>query len=197
MKTIQFDKMQGTGNDYLYVDARNETIENPELLAVKISDRHFGVGSDGLVLIMNSVMADFKMRMFNADAGEGKMCGNAIRCVAKYLYDNMRPTPLEIICYHCRQSAEKALKAFLIHSKIKPEKTHDLESLRNECIKINESFVELEDECLRLNRYSSQPRYPMTIELTETDTNLALKYCKKISGFVKGKITEPDKRQPG
>ena len=87
MKTIRFDKMQGTGNDYIYVDARNEAIENPDRLAVKISDRHFGVGSDGLVLIMNSAVADFRMRMFNADGSESAMCGNASRCVGKYVYE--------------------------------------------------------------------------------------------------------------
>ena len=87
MRTICFDKMQGTGNDYVYVDVRNEAIENPELLAVKISDHHFGVGSDGLVLIMNSAAADFRMRMFNADGSESAMCGNAARCVGKYVYE--------------------------------------------------------------------------------------------------------------
>ena len=87
MKTIQFDKMQGIGNDYVYVDANKEVIEDPELLAVKISDRHFGVGSDGLVLIMNSDIADFRMRMFNADGSESAMCGNASRCVGKYIYE--------------------------------------------------------------------------------------------------------------
>ena len=87
MKTIQFDKMQGAGNDYVYVDASKNSIENPELLAIKISDRHFGVGSDGLVLIMPSEIADFRMRMFNADGSESAMCGNASRCVGKYIYE--------------------------------------------------------------------------------------------------------------
>lgn len=87
MKTILFDKMQGAGNDYIYVDARNVTIENPKTLAIKISDRHFGVGSDGLVLIMNSTVADFRMRMFNADGSESAMCGNASRCVGRYVYE--------------------------------------------------------------------------------------------------------------
>jgi diaminopimelate epimerase len=87
MQTIQFDKMQGAGNDYVYVDARIHPIEDPQSLAVKISDRHFGVGSDGLVMIMNSRIADFRMRMFNADGSESGMCGNASRCVGKYLYD--------------------------------------------------------------------------------------------------------------
>ena len=87
MKSIQFDKMQATGNAYLYLDARNEVVENPELLAVKMSDYNFGVGADGLVLILNSAVADFRMRMFNADGSEAAMCGNAARCVGKYVYE--------------------------------------------------------------------------------------------------------------
>jgi HEPN domain-containing protein len=107
---------------------------------------------------------------------------------ARYLYDNMRPIPLEIVCYHCQQSAEKALKAFLIHSKIKPEKTHDLESLRDNCAEIENSFNEIIEMCERLNDYASQPRYPFEIEITDDDTLLALHDSEKINGFVKSKI---------
>ena len=82
-----FCKMHGIGNDYLYFDCFNESFENPEQAAVKLSDRHFSVGGDGIVLICPSELADAKMRMFNADGSEGKMCGNAIRCVGKYLYE--------------------------------------------------------------------------------------------------------------
>ncbi len=86
---MKFHKMHGAGNDYIYVDARKgrEVIENPSELSKLISDRHFGVGSDGLVLIMDSDIADFRMRMFNADGSEAGMCGNASRCVGKYLYE--------------------------------------------------------------------------------------------------------------
>ncbi len=84
---MKFTKMQGAGNDYIYVDCFKETVENPQETAIKISDRHFGVGSDGLILIYPSKVADFKMTMYNADGSEGKMCGNGIRCVAKYVYD--------------------------------------------------------------------------------------------------------------
>ncbi len=87
MTTIQFDKMHGAGNDYVYINACNVEIQDPESLAIKISDRHFGVGSDGLVLIMNSEVADFRMRMFNADGSEAGMCGNASRCVGRYIYE--------------------------------------------------------------------------------------------------------------
>jgi len=108
---------------------------------------------------------------------------------AKYLYENMRPIPLEIVCYLCQQSAEKALKAFLIYSRIKPERTHDLESLRDKCEDIDASFNDIIEKCERLNDYSSQPRYPFEIEITDDDTLLALKDSKKISEFVKGKIS--------
>ena len=81
--------MHGAGNDYIYVDARKnkERIDNPSDLSIRISDRHFGVGSDGLVMIMDSEVADFRMRMFNADGSEAGMCGNASRCVGKYVYE--------------------------------------------------------------------------------------------------------------
>lgn len=84
---INFTKMHGIGNDYVYVDGFKETIKNPNAFSEYISDRHFGIGSDGLVMILPSDRADFKMRMFNADGSEGKMCGNAIRCVGKYVYE--------------------------------------------------------------------------------------------------------------
>ena len=88
---MRFTKMHGIGNDYVYINGFKEILPvSPEELAVKVSDRHFGIGGDGLVLILppNSEQADAQMRMFNADGSEGKMCGNAIRCVAKFLYDH-------------------------------------------------------------------------------------------------------------
>jgi len=86
---MRFTKMQGLGNDYVYVNALEEDIERGELpaLARKISDRHFGVGSDGLVLILGSDRADFRMKMLNSNGSEAEMCGNAIRCVARYVYE--------------------------------------------------------------------------------------------------------------
>ena len=83
----KFYKMQGIGNDYIYFDCLETPFEDPSAAAVRLSDRHFGIGGDGIVLICPSAVADAKMRMFNADGSEGKMCGNAIRCVGKYLYD--------------------------------------------------------------------------------------------------------------
>lgn len=85
---MRFTKMQGAGNDYIYVNCFEEKVEEPEKTAVFVSDRHFGIGSDGLVLICPSETADVRMRMFNADGSEGAMCGNAIRCVGKYVYDH-------------------------------------------------------------------------------------------------------------
>jgi diaminopimelate epimerase len=84
---LKFTKMQGIGNDYVYVNCFEENIENPPELSIAISDRHFGVGSDGLIMIMPSPVADARMRIFNADGSEAQMCGNGIRCVAKYLYE--------------------------------------------------------------------------------------------------------------
>ena len=84
---MNFTQMQGIGNDYVYVNCLQETIENPSELAKKISDRHYGVGSDGLIMINPSDKADFEMEMYNADGSRGEMCGNGIRCVAKYVYD--------------------------------------------------------------------------------------------------------------
>ena len=85
---MRFTKMQGAGNDYVYVNCMEQEIPDAPALAVKISDRHFGVGSDGLILIRPSDAADFTMEMYNADGSRGKMCGNGIRCVGKYVYDH-------------------------------------------------------------------------------------------------------------
>src|SRR5260221_8172955 len=84
-----FTKMHGIGNDYIYVDCITDPLKvDAHQLAIKISDRHFGVGADGLILICTSERADARMRMFNADGSESEMCGNGIRCVAKYVYDH-------------------------------------------------------------------------------------------------------------
>lgn len=85
---MKFTKMHGLGNDYIYINAIDENISNPEQLAVKMSKKHYGVGSDGLILIKQSDIADFKMDIYNADGSRAEMCGNGIRCVAKYVFDN-------------------------------------------------------------------------------------------------------------
>lgn len=85
---MKFTKMHGIGNDYVYVDCFSETVEDPARMAELLSNRHFGIGSDGLILIKPSETADFKMEMYNADGSRGAMCGNGIRCLAKYVYDH-------------------------------------------------------------------------------------------------------------
>ena len=84
---MKFTKMHGLGNDYVYVNCFEEKIDNPPAVARFVSDRHFGIGSDGLIMINPSKKADFEMEMYNADGSRGEMCGNGIRCVAKYVYD--------------------------------------------------------------------------------------------------------------
>lgn len=94
---MHFSKMQGTGNDYIYLNGFEEKIENPEILARRMSDRHFGIGSDGLVIIGPGEQADFSMRMYNSDGSVGKMCGNAARCVGKYVYEKGLTRKTEIV----------------------------------------------------------------------------------------------------
>jgi len=93
---MKFTKMQGAGNDYVYVDCFTEKLDDPAAVAIKVSNRNFGIGSDGLILIMPSEVADVRMRMFNSDGSESEMCGNGIRCVAKYAFDHGIVTKKEI-----------------------------------------------------------------------------------------------------
>lgn len=86
---LKFTKMHGIGNDYVYINAITQKIDDPNALAKKLSDRRFSIGGDGVILICPSDVADAKMRMFNADGSEGMMCGNGVRCVGKYVYDNL------------------------------------------------------------------------------------------------------------
>ena len=85
---IKFTKMHGCGNDYIYINCFNQNVDDPEKLSMNLSDRRYGIGGDGIILICPSDVACAKMRIFNKDGSEGKMCGNGIRCVAKYLYDS-------------------------------------------------------------------------------------------------------------
>lgn len=94
--SMKFTKMHGTGNDYIYVNGFEERIENPSEFAIKYSDRHKGIGSDGLVIILPSEVCDFRMQMFNADGSEAEMCGNASRCIGKYVYDKGLTSKTEI-----------------------------------------------------------------------------------------------------
>jgi diaminopimelate epimerase len=114
---MKFTKMHGLGNDYIYMNCFDEGIENPGDLAVRLSDRHKGIGSDGLVLIMPSAGCDFRMRMFNADGTEAQMCGNASRCVAKYVYDNGMTDHTEITLETL--AGTRQLRLFLEDGKVK------------------------------------------------------------------------------
>ncbi|WP_028242412.1 diaminopimelate epimerase [Pseudobutyrivibrio ruminis] len=93
---MRFTKMHGCGNDYVYVNLFEEKVENPAEVSIKVSDRHFGIGSDGLITIGPSDKADFRMHIYNADGSEAEMCGNGIRCVAKYVYDHHLTDKTEI-----------------------------------------------------------------------------------------------------
>lgn len=93
---MKFTKMHGCGNDYVYVNLFEENIDDPATVSIAVSDRHFGIGSDGLITIGPSDVADFRMRIYNADGSEAEMCGNGIRCVAKYVYDHKMTEKTEI-----------------------------------------------------------------------------------------------------
>ncbi|MCI7105332.1 MAG: diaminopimelate epimerase [Lachnobacterium sp.] len=93
---MKFTKMHGCGNDYVYVNLFEEQIGDPAKVSIAVSDRHFGIGSDGLITIGPSEIADFRMRIYNADGSEAEMCGNGIRCVAKYVYDHKLTDKTEI-----------------------------------------------------------------------------------------------------
>lgn len=113
---MKFTKMHGAGNDYVYIDCFQEKITNPSEIAIKVSDRHKGIGSDGLVLIMPSETCDFRMRMFNMDGSEAQMCGNATRCVGKYVYDKGY-TQKQIITLETLAGV-KVLELFPVNGKI-------------------------------------------------------------------------------
>ena len=114
---MKFTKMQGIGNDYVYVNCFKEKVEDPREAAIKVSDRHFGIGSDGLILIKPSEVADFQMDMYNADGSRGAMCGNGIRCVAKYVYD-FKLTDKDVITVETL-SGIKTLKLNVENGKVK------------------------------------------------------------------------------
>ncbi|MDR0725586.1 MAG: diaminopimelate epimerase [Prevotellaceae bacterium] len=113
---VKFVKMHGTGNDYVYIDCFEQNVDNPQELAIEVSDRHKGIGSDGLILVMPSMFCDFRMRMFNADGSEAQMCGNGSRCVGKFVYDkgytNKKKITLETL------AGIKTLELFIVDGKV-------------------------------------------------------------------------------
>ena len=114
---MKFTKMHGIGNDYVYVNGFNETIADPARVAREVSDRHFGIGADGLILILPSKHADVRMRMFNADGSEAEMCGNGVRCVAKYAYEHgiARKNPLRVETGNGVLNLELHIEAARVH----------------------------------------------------------------------------------
>jgi diaminopimelate epimerase len=121
--------MHGLGNDYVYIDCFREKVENPHELAVKVSDRHRGIGSDGLILIMPSDTCDFRMRMFNADGSEARMCGNGARCVGKYVYDEGYTCKEEITLE--TKAGVKTLQLFPLNGKVEKVRVDMGEPLLN------------------------------------------------------------------
>lgn len=113
---LNFTKMHGCGNDYIYVNGFEHKLKNPGETAIKLSRRHFSIGADGLIMICPSDIADAKMKMYNADGSEGKMCGNGVRCVAKYVYDSgiCRSNPLKIETL----SGIKTVRLFIENGKV-------------------------------------------------------------------------------
>ncbi len=110
---MRFTKMHGCGNDYVYIDGWEETVADPAATAVAVSDRHFGIGGDGLILVLPDEDADVRMRMFNADGSEAQMCGNGIRCVAKYAWDHgrSRANPMRVATGAGTKTLDLALDA--------------------------------------------------------------------------------------
>lgn len=121
---MKFTKMHGTGNDYIYINGFVEQIDNPAEFAIRYSDRHKGIGSDGLVLILPSAYCDFRMRMFNTDGSESEMCGNASRCIGKFVYDKGLTTKTEITLETL--AGTKKLKLFLGADKLVEKVTVDM-----------------------------------------------------------------------
>ena len=147
---VNFTKMHGCGNDYIYINCFDKTIDNPEMLAILMSERHFSVGSDGLVLIERSNVADAKMRMFNIDGSEGKMCGNAIRCIGKFLYDNQMVLKNEIDIETL--SGIKHLKLFIESGKVvKVSVDMGYAKFDPELIPITKNYAMIDEECIIKN----------------------------------------------
>jgi len=121
---MKFTKMHGIGNDYIYINGFQEQIENPGELAIQMSDRHKGIGSDGLVLILPSEQCDFRMQMFNADGSEAEMCGNAARCIGKYVFDKKLTDKTSLTLETL--SGTKKLKLFFGEDKLVESVTVDM-----------------------------------------------------------------------
>lgn len=164
---MKFTKMHGIGNDYVYVDGSKEKPENPAAVARFVSDRHFGIGSDGLILIHRSSKADFEMEMYNADGSRGKMCGNGIRCVGKYVSDHHLTDKEEITVETL--AGVKRLKLFKENGKVNLVRV-DMEApiLRPEDIPVDVLSGGIRtDRAGEADRLSEEPVLEAEIPLTE------------------------------
>lgn len=137
---MKFTKMHGTGNDYIYINCFVENVQNPVEFAIKYSDRHKGIGSDGLVMIMPSDTCDFRMRMFNADGSESEMCGNASRCIGKYVFDKGMTTKTTVTLETL--AGVKVLKLFIGDDKMVEKVTVDMGEPILESNNIPTTFVD-------------------------------------------------------
>lgn len=156
-KLMKFTKMHGCGNDYVYVNCFRENIDDGSDIAIKVSDRHFGIGGDGLILIKPSNKADFLMDMYNADGTKGKMCGNGIRCVAKYVYDKGMTNKKQITVE--TGSGIKHLDLHIVDEKVK-EVTVDMGSPITEAKDI--PVISEEDEIIGMPIKVGDKQYEMT-----------------------------------
>ena len=183
---IKFTKMHGLGNDYVYMDAINQKIENREELAKRVSDRHFGIGSDGLILICESKIADFRMQMFNSDGTEAEMCGNGIRCVGKFVYDkgltNKETVTIETLAgiktlnLNVENGKVKTVKVDMGEPILEPEKI-PVESKENP---VKNLELEVEDKKLKFTCVSMGNPHAITFIKEDVKTFDICKYGKKV-----------------
>ena len=183
---IKFTKMHGLGNDYVYMDAINQKIENREELAKRVSDRHFGIGSDGLILICESKIADFRMQMFNSDGTEAEMCGNGIRCVGKFVYDkgltNKETVTIETLAgiktlqLNVENGKVKTVKVDMGEPILEPEKI-PVKSKENP---VKNLELEVEDKKLKFTCVSMGNPHAITFIREDVKTFDISKYGKKV-----------------
>lgn len=152
---MKFTKMHGLGNDYIYINCFSETVNDPRNLAIQISDRHFGIGGDGIVLILPSVNATARMRMFNADGSEAEMCGNAIRCVGKFLYEHQITTAEKVLIE--TKAGIKELQLIINGSKVDSVRVDMGEPiLRSDLIPVSGTNRQIISESITVNGHEYQ-----------------------------------------
>ena len=189
---IKFTKMHGLGNDYVYMDAIHQNIENESSLAQFVSNRHFGIGSDGLILICKSEIADFKMRMFNSDGSEAEMCGNGIRCVGKFVYDKGLTNKTEVTI-----ETLAGIKTLELH--VKEEKVETVKvDMGEPILKPTEIPVISEEEPVKnLKLKAKDKEFTFTcVSMGNPHAITIVKNTKEFDVETYGKILEVDKAFP-